>query len=154
MSKELEVVAWLSIDRIGERYLCFSKPKDNDPVWELIRKSDAQAEIEHLTAENEREKEMRNATQLELEKVEGENERLTDKLAEAKQHYSDLRDENDRFTFRIEQQSRELAALKAQSEPDSMFNWQAGNPVSLKQPAQNSGQTLDEAIAKQREELK
>ncbi len=45
-----------------------------------------------------------------------EIERLTAELAESKQHYSDLRDENDRFAFRIEQQSRELAALKAQSE--------------------------------------
>jgi hypothetical protein len=30
-----EPVAWLSIDCIGERYLCFSKPLDNDPVQPL-----------------------------------------------------------------------------------------------------------------------
>ena len=29
------VAAWLSIDSIGERYLCFSKPADNDTVFEL-----------------------------------------------------------------------------------------------------------------------
>jgi hypothetical protein len=28
-------VAWLSTDCIGERYLCFTKPKDNDPVQPL-----------------------------------------------------------------------------------------------------------------------
>jgi hypothetical protein len=32
---EQEPVAWLSIDCIGERYLCFSKPLDNDPVQPL-----------------------------------------------------------------------------------------------------------------------
>ena len=30
-----EPVAWLSTDSIGERYLCFSKPNDNDPVIPL-----------------------------------------------------------------------------------------------------------------------
>jgi len=30
-----EPVAWLSIDCIGERYLCFSKPNDNDEVYPL-----------------------------------------------------------------------------------------------------------------------
>ena len=30
-----EPVAWLSTDCIGERYLCFTKPKDNDPVQPL-----------------------------------------------------------------------------------------------------------------------
>jgi len=30
-----EPVAWLSIDSIGERYLCFSKPRDNDQVHAL-----------------------------------------------------------------------------------------------------------------------
>ena len=30
-----EPVAWLSVDCIGERYLCFSKPVDNDPVTPL-----------------------------------------------------------------------------------------------------------------------
>ncbi len=30
-----EPVAWLSIDSIGERYLCFSKPNDNDEVYPL-----------------------------------------------------------------------------------------------------------------------
>ena len=30
-----EPVAWLSIDCIGERYLCFDKPLDNDPVQPL-----------------------------------------------------------------------------------------------------------------------
>jgi hypothetical protein len=32
---EQEPVAWLSIDSIGERYLCFDKPLDNDPVQPL-----------------------------------------------------------------------------------------------------------------------
>jgi len=32
---EQEPVAWLSIDSIGERYLCFSKPNDNDEVHAL-----------------------------------------------------------------------------------------------------------------------
>jgi transposase len=32
---EQEPVAWLSIDSIGERYLCFSKPDDNDEVHAL-----------------------------------------------------------------------------------------------------------------------
>ncbi len=34
--EEVEVVAWLSTDCIGERYLCFSKPLDNDPAEELM----------------------------------------------------------------------------------------------------------------------
>ena len=33
--REQEPVAWLSTDCIGERYLCFTKPKDNDPVQPL-----------------------------------------------------------------------------------------------------------------------
>jgi len=32
---QAEPIAWLSIDSIGERYLCFSKPQDNDPVQAL-----------------------------------------------------------------------------------------------------------------------
>jgi len=32
---EPEPVAWLSVDSIGERYLCFSRPKDNDSVQPL-----------------------------------------------------------------------------------------------------------------------
>ena len=32
---EQKPVAWLSIDSIGERYLCFSKPNDNDEVYPL-----------------------------------------------------------------------------------------------------------------------
>jgi hypothetical protein len=32
---EQEPVAWLSIDSIGKRYLCFDKPLDNDPVQPL-----------------------------------------------------------------------------------------------------------------------
>lgn len=31
-----EVVAWLSTDSIGERYLCFTKPKDTDPARPLV----------------------------------------------------------------------------------------------------------------------
>ncbi len=31
-----EPVAWLSVDCIGERYLCFSKPMDNDTVTPLF----------------------------------------------------------------------------------------------------------------------
>jgi hypothetical protein len=33
--KALEPVAWLSTDRIGERYLAFGRPLDNDPVQPL-----------------------------------------------------------------------------------------------------------------------
>ena len=33
---EQEPVAWLSTDSIGERYLCFDKPLDNDPVQPLF----------------------------------------------------------------------------------------------------------------------
>ena len=41
-----EPVAFLSLDCIGERYLCFSKPVDNDPVTPLYTyPPDAQAEI-------------------------------------------------------------------------------------------------------------
>ena len=36
--KDSEPVAWLSIDSIGERYLCFDKPLDNDPVQPLYTK--------------------------------------------------------------------------------------------------------------------
>lgn len=32
----LEPVSWLSIDCIGERYLCFTKPNDLDPVEPLF----------------------------------------------------------------------------------------------------------------------
>ena len=35
LETEQEPVAWLSTDCIGERYLCFTKPKDNDPVQPL-----------------------------------------------------------------------------------------------------------------------
>ena len=31
-----EVVAWLSTDCIGERYLCFTKPKDSNPARPLV----------------------------------------------------------------------------------------------------------------------
>ena len=31
-----EPVAWLSTDRIGERYLCFTKPKDSDAARPLV----------------------------------------------------------------------------------------------------------------------
>ena len=34
-AQQQEPVAWLSTDCIGERYLCFTKPKDNDPVQPL-----------------------------------------------------------------------------------------------------------------------
>jgi len=34
-------VAWLSTDCIGERYLCFSCPDDQDPVIELIARPEA-----------------------------------------------------------------------------------------------------------------
>jgi hypothetical protein len=34
-------VAWLSVDCIGERYLCFSLPVDNSPVTELIARPEA-----------------------------------------------------------------------------------------------------------------
>ena len=50
---EQEPVAWLSIDCIGERYLCFSKPNDNDEVYPLFaaplqRKPLTEAEIYEL----------------------------------------------------------------------------------------------------------
>lgn len=32
----LEPVAWLSTDCIGERYLCFTKPSDLDPIAALF----------------------------------------------------------------------------------------------------------------------
>ncbi len=31
-----EPVAWLSVDCIGERYLCFTRPDDDDPVRPLV----------------------------------------------------------------------------------------------------------------------
>jgi hypothetical protein len=31
-----EPVAWLSVDCIGERYLCFTKPNDSDPARPLV----------------------------------------------------------------------------------------------------------------------
>ena len=34
-----EPVAWLSTDSIGERYLCFSEPLDNDPAQPLYAHS-------------------------------------------------------------------------------------------------------------------
>lgn len=34
--QEGEPVAWLSTDSIGERYLCFTKPNDSDPVRPLV----------------------------------------------------------------------------------------------------------------------
>lgn len=36
--KDSEPVAWLSTDSIGERYLCFDKPLDNDLVQPLYTK--------------------------------------------------------------------------------------------------------------------
>ena len=42
ISSGLIAVAWLSTDCIGERYLCFSKPRDNDPCETLVRLSDAE----------------------------------------------------------------------------------------------------------------
>jgi hypothetical protein len=42
--QQAEPVAWLSIDCIGERYLCFSKPLDNDPVFPLYAHPPQQAE--------------------------------------------------------------------------------------------------------------
>jgi hypothetical protein len=42
--QQAEPVAWLSIDSIGERYLCFSKPLDNDPVFPLYAHPPQQAE--------------------------------------------------------------------------------------------------------------
>jgi hypothetical protein len=42
--EQTEPVAWLSIDSIGERYLCFSKPLDNDPAFPLYARPPQQAE--------------------------------------------------------------------------------------------------------------
>ena len=36
MRAEGEPVAWLSVDCIGERYLCFTRPDDDDPVRPLV----------------------------------------------------------------------------------------------------------------------
>ena len=47
---EQEPVAWLSTDCIGERYLCFTKPKDNDPVQPLYTTQPKAAEWVGLTA--------------------------------------------------------------------------------------------------------
>ena len=51
ISSGLVAVAWLSTDCIGERYLCFSKPRDNDPCETLVRLSDAEAIIAQKDAE-------------------------------------------------------------------------------------------------------
>jgi hypothetical protein len=40
-----EPIAWLSIDSIGERYLCFSKPRDNDQVQALYAAPRTPAEL-------------------------------------------------------------------------------------------------------------
>ena len=51
-----EPVAFLSLDCIGERYLCFLKPVDNDPVTPLYAfPPDAQAEIVERIKELEQE---------------------------------------------------------------------------------------------------
>lgn len=39
-----EPIAWLSTDCIGERYLCFTKPTDHDPVVPLYTKGTTNAE--------------------------------------------------------------------------------------------------------------
>ena len=51
ISSGLLAAAWLSTDCIGERYLCFSKPRDNDPCETLVRLSDAEAIIAQKDAE-------------------------------------------------------------------------------------------------------
>ena len=43
-----EPIAWLSIDSIGERYLCFSKPRDNDQVQALYAAPRTSAEPLYL----------------------------------------------------------------------------------------------------------
>jgi hypothetical protein len=48
---EPEPVAWLSVDSIGERYLCFSRPKDNDSVQPLYT-TPPQREWQGLTAKD------------------------------------------------------------------------------------------------------
>ena len=41
-----EPVAWLSTDCIGERYLCFTKPKDSNPARPLVFGDTAQQPIQ------------------------------------------------------------------------------------------------------------
>ena len=50
----LEPVAWLSIDCIGERYLCFDKPVDNDEKHALVSRAKVFAIISQKEAEIER----------------------------------------------------------------------------------------------------
>ncbi len=70
---------------------------------------------ERLTAENEREKEMRNATQLELEKVEEENERLTAELTEARHRERELFGGTKRdLATKLDQQIEKSRRLKAE----------------------------------------
>ena len=40
-----EPVAWLSVDSIGERYLCFSKPEDGDEVHPLYLFAETQPRV-------------------------------------------------------------------------------------------------------------
>ena len=54
ISSGLLAAAWLSTDCIGERYLCFSKPRDNDPCETLVRLSDAEKLIAEKDAEIKR----------------------------------------------------------------------------------------------------
>lgn len=44
--RKIEPVAWLSTDCIGERFLCFSKPNDNDPVQPLYTEAQLQAAVQ------------------------------------------------------------------------------------------------------------
>ena len=62
ISSGLVAEFWLSIDCIGERYLCFSEPKDSDELHPLVRLSDAEAIINDLQtlviAENQRKQQL------------------------------------------------------------------------------------------------
>ena len=49
ISSGLVAEFWLSIDCIGERYLCFSKPQDDDELYPLVRLSDAEVIISNLS---------------------------------------------------------------------------------------------------------
>jgi hypothetical protein len=46
-----EPVAWLSIDCIGERFLCFTKPNDSDPCYPLYTTPQPVADVNQQLVE-------------------------------------------------------------------------------------------------------
>lgn len=51
---EAEPVAWLSVDILGERYLCFSKPLDNDKIVPLYAAPPAPSLLDDVARDAER----------------------------------------------------------------------------------------------------